>query len=310
MKTLFTLCTILAVQFLQAQEIAGGWYGRGDVMVDGNHSNYLAELNVKQRGNEIEGIMGYYFRNTYQSFYVRGKYNPNTRTVSIRDIPVLYYNSAVSMPGVHCTMNFEAQLAVSRARSTLKGFFLSEAKYRYTCPNIDIRLTRDNDQNTDSLLREYGAMNRLWFPAPEETVVTPALVSEKKVAPTTAPLVRSFEERKPYLIKEIEVNSDSLRVSLYDNGDIDGDTVTVFYNKAPILMKQGLNAQGINIYIQLDATTQVHELSLYAENLGSIPPNTALMIIYDGVNRFEIFSTSNETLNGTVRIKKKVKSKK
>ncbi|MFZ9660367.1 MAG: hypothetical protein ACO29O_00700 [Chitinophagaceae bacterium] len=117
--------------------------------------------------------------------------------------------------------------------------------------------------------------------------------------------VEKLEQRKPLISNEIDVNSDSLRITFYDNGDIDGDTVTVFYNKIPVLSNQLLTAQGVNIYLKLDAKMELHEITMYAENLGSIPPNTALMIIYDGQTRHEIFLTSNFFQNGTVRIRKK-----
>jgi hypothetical protein len=44
---------------------------------------------------------------------------------------------------------------------------------------------------------------------------------------------------------------------------------------------------------------------MFAENLGRIPPNTALMIIHDGIQRHEIFLTSTLNSNGTVRIRRK-----
>jgi hypothetical protein len=289
---------------LPAQEISGGWYGRADVLVQGSHSNYLAELNIRQKGKEVEGVMGYYFRNTYQSFIVRGKYDPKTRTVTIPEVPVAYFNASAAMPAVHCMMEFTAQLSVSRMKSSLKGLLMSDAKYRYTCPDIDIRLTRDDDENTDSLLQAFSPANRIWLPAADEMVVSSASVIAQKEAPAVANITQSFATRQAFLIREIDVYSDSVRVSIYDNGDVDGDTVSIFYNKAPILVNQGLNTQGVNLYLSLDSTTEVHELSLYAENMGTIPPNTALMIIHDGVNRHELFSTSNETLNGTVRIRR------
>ena len=289
---------------LAAQEISGGWYGRADVMVQGSHSNYLAELNIRQKGKEVEGVMGYYFRNTYQSFIVRGTYNAKTRKVTIPEVPVAYFNGTASMPTVHCMMEFSAQLSVSRINSTLKGYLLSDAKYRYTCPDIDVRLTRDDNQNSDSLLQALAPANRIWMPAPEEMVVTPAVLSEQKETPAAADITRSFAARQTFLVREIEVYSDSIRVSIYDNGDVDGDTVSVFYNKAPILVNQGLNTQGVNLYLTLDSMMAVHELSLFAENMGTVPPNTALMIIHDGVHRHEIFSTSNESLNGTIRIRR------
>ncbi|MEI9959262.1 MAG: hypothetical protein WDM90_23780 [Ferruginibacter sp.] len=39
---------------------------------------------------------------------------------------------------------------------------------------------------------------------------------------------------------------------------------------------------------------------MYAENLGTIPPNTALMIIYDGKKRYEINISSTKNSNGVV----------
>lgn len=289
---------------LAAQEISGGWYGRADVLVEGSHSNYLAELNIRQKGKEVEGVMGYYFRNTYQSFIVRGKYDPKTRTVTIPEVPVAYFNGSMSMPIVHCMMEFSAQLSVSRLKSTLKGLLLSDAKYRYTCPNIDVRLTRDDLENTDSMLQAMAPSNRIWMPSADEMVVTPAVIREQKETPADSIITRAFASRQAFLIREIDVYSDSVRVSIYDNGDVDGDTVSVFYNKTPILVNQGLNTQGVNLYLTLDSTTDLHELSLYAENMGTVPPNTALMIIHDGIHRHEVYSTSNENLNGTVRIRR------
>jgi hypothetical protein len=49
------------------------------------------------------------------------------------------------------------------------------------------------------------------------------------------------------------------------------------------------------------------KLTLVAENLGSIPPNTGLLIIQDGTERYQIrFSADMET-NASVIIKKKKK---
>lgn len=305
MKTLQTLLFFFFIQTVQAQEISGSWYGRADVMMQGTNNNYLAEMIIKQDGKEVEGVMGYYFQNTYQSFIVRGTYNTKTRMVEIKDIPLMYYRSAVNKPSVSCIMDFQAMLMVSKVKTQLKGNFLRDEKYRYTCPDLEIVFFRDmNEENTDSILRETAAVKKIWSPVLDEVVVTPTLVAEKKEA-EPEPVLKEFDQRKPFLINEIEVVSDSIRVTLYDNGDIDGDTVSIFYNKVPVLKNQGLDAQGVNIYIQLDPLTAVHEISLFAENLGTIAPNTALMIITDGVNRFELFSTSNLSLNGTVRIRRK-----
>jgi hypothetical protein len=44
---------------------------------------------------------------------------------------------------------------------------------------------------------------------------------------------------------------------------------------------------------------------MFADNLGSIPPNTALMLVNDGKNRFDIRLSSNLQKSATVRIRRK-----
>jgi hypothetical protein len=57
----------------------------------------------------------------------------------------------------------------------------------------------------------------------------------------------------------------------------------------------------------LDPSKNSNEISMFAENLGLIPPNTALMIIHDGINRFEVPVSSNLDKNATISIKRKRK---
>jgi len=304
MRSIILLLFLLVTLQVSAQRVAGSWYGKAEIMLEGASHNYLTELILKQKGAVVEGIMGYYFKNQYQSFFVRGKYNAKTRFLHIDNVPIVFFRSNEAKPTVNCTMDFEATMVASRAKSNLRGYFLRNEKYKYTCPDLSLLFTLDTEEKTDSILKEAVAVQRIWKPLPEEAVMTPELITEKKIQPPPPELVR-FEERKTYLTNEIVVNSDSLRVTFYDNGDIDGDTISVFYNKVPVLQQQRLSVQGINLYLQLDSTTKVHDISMFAENLGSIPPNTALMIIHDGTTRHEVFLTSTFTLNGTVRIRRK-----
>jgi hypothetical protein len=55
----------------------------------------------------------------------------------------------------------------------------------------------------------------------------------------------------------------------------------------------------------LDSANISNEISMFAENLGLIPPNTALMVISDGINKFEISISSNYERNATISIKRK-----
>lgn len=133
-------------------------------------------------------------------------------------------------------------------------------------------------------------------PHPDSTKLR--LEDSKKIA-------ESFVRRKAVLNKEFEVESDSVRLSFYDNGEIDGDSISVFVNKKVIFTHQELAAKAFNVYLHLDSTLDVNEISMFAENLGRLPPNTALMVVTDGKNRYEVFMSSSLTENATIRLRRK-----
>jgi hypothetical protein len=296
--------SILLCVSAQAQKVSGSWYGKAEVMLQSENHNYLTELILTQKGNKVSGVMGYYFKDQYQSFFIKGTYDPKSRLLLIKRVPVVYFRSNDAKPSVNCAMDFEAVLTVSKVKSTLKGYYLRDKNYMYTCPDLNLTFTLDTKENTDSVLREAVAVQRVWRPTRDELVVSADVLEEKKAIIGT-PEIKAFEARKSVVNNEILVNSDSLRVTLYDNGTVDGDTISLFYNNTPVVAHQGLNVQGANFYLKLDSSSEVHDLSMFAENLGRIPPNTALMIIHDGIQRYEIFLTSTLNSNGTVRIRKK-----
>ena len=93
-RVIISIVLLFCVSPSHPQQMKGSWYGRADVITSGAASNYLTELVLKQKGNDLEGIFGYYFKDSYQSFFVRGTFNPKTRLVSIRNIPLLFYGSS------------------------------------------------------------------------------------------------------------------------------------------------------------------------------------------------------------------------
>jgi type IV secretory pathway VirB9-like protein len=66
---------------------------------------------------------------------------------------------------------------------------------------------------------------------------------------------------------------------------------------------QRLSTEPISLNVTM--TEDDNELIMYAENLGSIPPNTALMIVTVGDKRYEVNISSTEQTNGAVRFRYK-----
>ena len=92
---------------------------------------------------------------------------------------------------------------------------------------------------------------------------------------------------------------------MYDNGTIDGDTVSIYHNNRLVVSKARLSQKAITFHIPLDAEHPRHELVMVAENLGSIPPNTSLMIVTSGNTREEVFISSSEQKNAKIIIELK-----
>ena len=116
----------------------------------------------------------------------------------------------------------------------------------------------------------------------------------------TQDLLRSRENN---LVQTLLINSENVLVKLYDNGEIDDDTISVYLDKKLILSKKRLTTSAITIDLKMDESNPNHELIMVADNLGRIPPNTSLMIVTAGDQRYEVRITSTEQKNAMVRFK-------
>ena len=111
------------------------------------------------------------------------------------------------------------------------------------------------------------------------------------------PLLRT---RANPLIRQIETGTGELRIDLYDNGEIDGDTVSVYHNNKLVVSGARLSQAPIRLHIRVDAANPHHELVMVAHNLGTIPPNTSLMIVTAGEKRYQVNIASSEEKNAKV----------
>ena len=111
--------------------------------------------------------------------------------------------------------------------------------------------------------------------------------------------------RKSEFTQVVNFKSDSLQLSLYDNGEIDGDTVSVFMNGEVLMAKQGLKASAIKKTIYITSGNEDFTLVLFAENLGKYPPNTGLLVVRDGDDVYNLRFSSDFQKNAGIVFKRK-----
>ena len=288
-----------------SQTVFGYWYGKANVKTKSSASNYLVELVLQPEKGYVKGVLNYYFKSTFRSMQVKGRYDAKKRQLSLYNIPVTYYGSLSSME-VDCVMNLFATLRVAKVGSNLVGSFTGLPENKYTCVDINFNLAFSPDMSKqDSVLtalRNFKEANQVWTPSQFDTLPAVNIVQRKVI---NYVVENQFKERENVLIQEIEVDSDSLKVDFYDNGEIDGDSISVFFNNQLLSFSQKLSTRSLHFDIGIDTTKELNELSMFADNLGTIAPNTALMIVTDGTNQHEIRLSSSFEKNATVRIRRK-----
>jgi hypothetical protein len=102
-------------------------------------------------------------------------------------------------------------------------------------------------------------------------------------------------------IPEIKVDTGAIRLDFYDNAEIDGDTISVKVNNKVVISHQRLSAKPLTTFIQVDLNNTFYEVEMIAENLGSIPPNTAVLIITAGSKQHRLSLNSSEIRSARVR---------
>lgn len=141
-------------------------------------------------------------------------------------------------------------------------------------------------------------------PDPDGCLTGPMQLKKKAQANERAGHIPGAAEkymtRRNVLAQTIPLQNRIFRIALSDNGTIDGDTVSVYFSGKLVADRLALTATPF--IIQLEATDSTdNELIMYAENEGSVPPNTALMMIYANNKTYPVNLKAGYQTNAVVR---------
>ncbi len=148
-------------------------------------------------------------------------------------------------------------------------------------------------------------------PLIEAKLPLPKEITPKEEFPANAPVRESapaaanVTARLTTIQQTVSFSSDSLQLSLYDNGEVDGDTVSVLMNGNIIMARERLSTNAVRKTIFIPRNIDTVQLIMYAENLGSIPPNTGLLVVKDGKDLYEIRFSGDLQKNAAIIFKRK-----
>lgn len=161
-------------------------------------------------------------------------------------------------------------------------------------------------------------------PAPKEVVVQPKkqppvpipknepavqpkpdLVKEPVTGVAVLNNEQKFTTRRKQVMQEIPISGDSIELKFYDNAEVDGDSIAIFLNNRLLFEHIRLTDKSYTIMLAVATLQPSNELVMVAENLGSIPPNTSLMVAMVDGKRYETRLESTEQSSAVIRFIRK-----
>ncbi|WP_431216041.1 hypothetical protein ACQ86N_16180 [Puia sp. P3] len=260
---------------LRAEDLNGIWKGTLTQGPGGCFPRYFLELQINFSGDRVTGrAYDYYDKTHYVKMSFTGRYNARTHRLVIIENKVL--EAKIPQDCLPCIKTYDLNYTTTGSEEQLSGDWKGVFSEKNTvCPPGKIQLKKETVSD---------------FPADVDQPDTLALLQSSL----------HLQPREKELVKTVTVGSPQIKIELYDNGEIDGDTVTVLINGKLLLYRQMLTDKPLTIDFNAFPSTE-YELVMYANNLGTIPPNTALMMVTAGDRKFEVYLSSSEQKSAAVK---------
>lgn len=299
----FAIATLLfGDMLLQAQDITGTWEGR----LDGRQ---FLQLNIVQVGKVVCGY-SWDHDNINAKSYCMARFMG--RLDEVENEWVLTGYSFIEQSGDHDLMTLRIYLKTGpNGKKTIEGWSAYPGGYisflsRRLGPQILLNKVSDAPSEIFDFMKDCKKQkeDKKDNPAPiiqkNDTITKPVSPERPPVKKDSIGIVKEMQSRKNTALKPLLVNDRNIILKLYDNATVDGDSISIFYNGKLLLSHKKLTEQAIEIPLVLDEQADRHEITLFAENLGSIPPNTALVVITAGKKRYELFASASLSENAVI----------
>lgn len=132
-------------------------------------------------------------------------------------------------------------------------------------------------------------------PKPEKPKVTPPKPVPSKPAPTV------IGGRKVEVGEELRVKSRKIKLKLWDSQVQDGDVISVYLDDKKVIDRLYLLLKPQEFEIELPAGRE-HYITVFADDFGKAEPNTAMVLINDGVREQTIDLVAGRSKQESVKI--------
>lgn len=291
MKWVLSIVLLLNAVASSAQNIAGLWRGRfTSSNILQQDLPYKFELLLFQNGDSISGYS--YSTISTGDFYavceVKGMLFEGYMVVTEKK--TLYQNPAEPEGVLQSHILF---LSSGNTEATGEWKQTNKKDFQLAPQQGKTFLKKEDDPSKSGLIKILEKKNNIQISDPTK----PAPIINKDSV--------KLASRQKEILQTITIETDSVVLELYDDGLLDGDSVSVFSNNSLLLNKVLLSDKAIKQTILLPVSTDGLLISMFAENQGSIPPNTGLLIIREGKKKYEIRFSSDTKKTAAILLRRK-----
>lgn len=295
MKWLISILIFFSAQHSFSQNIQGKWVGKITQQAGGYSQLYDLELDLNQRKN----IWGDSYAFEGDSVKIRIGLSGYIDKDSIRLNESLGWIREDKVPWtwIACVKKFVLAYRKDADFEYLEGNWTGVSKDDPSDACIPGKVI---------LSRTIQGVNKFLEETKDSLIVTQPLANLNTASPILDFNPR-FLETEPKKITEIVVNHVDLQIQLIDYMKVDNDTVSVYLNRNLLAKNIRIAKRPALLNFKLDRRIELHELLLYAENLGQVPPNTSEMIVIDGEKRHRVMIVSDKEKTAAVYLRYKPK---
>lgn len=284
-------------QYSFSQNIQGKWIGKITQQPGGYSQLYDLEFDLTQRKN----IWGESYAFEGDSVQIRIGLSGYFEKDSIRLNESLGWIREDKVPynWIACVKQFMLAYHKDGQYEYLEGRWTGVGKDDISSPCIPGKVI---------LSRTIEGLNKFLDDRKDSVIVTEPIVTAS-IAPPVLDFNPNFLNTEPKKITEIVVSQPDLQIQIVDYMKVDNDTVSVYLNRNLLARNIRIAKRPALINFKLDTRLELHEILLYAENLGQIPPNTSEMVLVDGDKRHRIMIVSDKEKTAAVYLRYKPKKK-
>jgi hypothetical protein len=283
MKYLIILYLLLSSISGFAQNYKGVWLGYLDSDLQNIMTlNVYYILHVKEQDNNIVNGKAYVYRdNPIQAEGILDFIGViNKDNLNINELKILHSKIPSDSARFLCIKNLKLKLTKDVGIEKLNGTFTGAGENSLPCYPGNVYLQRFSDANKQYIPQSY--LTNILLDSRDPNVFLKTKLSR--------PIV-------------IEVSENVIRLEIKDYLKEDGDIISVYHNRRPFIKNQLIVNRPSSHTLRLNRNQELHEIILYAENLGRIPPNTSNLKIYDGIKEHQVLIQSSKEVSAVVYLR-------